>query len=215
MRQVVLQVIDQVMGQVLRRRLRRTVLVTGIAAMSASSGAFAAESARACSSTTELQALVCGDPELVDNERQLLDTVAAARRQAGGRLAALETEQREWSASRDRCASDVSPWECVRDRTLRRVAALQARFGLIEATSKVSFVCDAGKRELLEIAFFPTGPLMETAIARRSGTEVLLWQAVSASGSRYVGPGAQVWLWHGEAMVRWGSETAQTVCKKQ
>jgi hypothetical protein len=51
------------------------------------------------------------------------------------------------------------------------------------------------------------------AIARRAGSTVLLFQASSASGSRYVGPGVQVWAHQGDARVRWGSSADDMSCR--
>jgi len=193
--------------------MRLFALPVGIVLMLALRGASATDVAEDCSAAQGLPALVCGDPELSDDERSLADAFAGAQRQAGNRRAALENEQRAWSASRDRCLSDALPWECVRDRTLRRTAALQARFRLVDASGRAEFVCDAAGRDVLKLEFFPTGPFTETAIARRGALDVLLWLAPSANGSRYVGPGTEVWLAHGEALVRWGKGSTLTACR--
>ncbi|MDY0749087.1 MliC family protein [Paucibacter sp. R3-3] len=189
------------------------VLSLGIVLMFSSRTALAGDTAADCSATQGLQALVCGDPELADDERMLVDAFASAQRKAGEGLAALKSEQRTWSATRERCLSDALPWECVRDHTVRRTAALQARFRLVDASGQATFVCDSATRDLLKLEFFPTGSFTETAIARRGGMDVVLWLAPSASGSRYVAPGIQVWLAHGEALVRWGKGSAQRVCR--
>jgi len=47
----------------------------------------------------------------------------------------------------------------------------------------------------------------------RDGSTVLLFQASSASGSRYVGPGVQVWEHQGEARVRWGLSADDISCR--
>jgi len=193
--------------------MRQVARLAGIAALVACRGAFAGDAVPDCSATGTVQAFACGDPELSDNERMLARVFADARRKAGAGLAALEAEQHAWLASRDRCLEDALPWDCVHDRTVRRTAVLQVRFRLVDPSGRATFVCDPAGHDNLELEFFPIGPCTEIAIARRGGTDVLLWVAPSGSGSRYVGPGIQVWLAHGDALVRWGKGAAETVCR--
>jgi uncharacterized protein len=192
--------------------MRQFAGLAGIAALLTFHAASAADAVPDCSAAQGVQALACGDPELSGDERVLASVFADARRNAGVGLPALEAEQRAWLASRDKCMSDAQPWDCVRDYTDRRTAILQARFRLVDS-NLATFACGSAGQDLLQLEIFATGPLTQVAIARRGGSDVLLWLAPSADGSRYVGPGIQVWLAQDHALVRWGKGSAEMVCR--
>ena len=193
--------------------MRQLARLTAMAALMAFQGAYAANAVPACTAIGTVQALVCGDPELSDDEEMLASAFSDARRRAGTGAAELNAEQRAWLAERERCLVDSLPWDCVRDRTIRRTATLQIRFRLIDPSGHATFSCDPAGNDTLALEFFATGPFTEAAIARRGGQDTLLWITISANGSRYVGPGIEIWLAHDVALVRWGKGAAQKVCR--
>jgi uncharacterized protein YecT (DUF1311 family) len=186
--------------------------LAGIAALLTSPCAFAADAVPDCAATEGVQVLACGDPELADDERMLDSVLDDARRKAGAGLATLEAEQRAWLASRERCLSEAQPWTCVWDDTVRRTAVLQARFRLVDSRL-ATFACDPAGHDLLQLELFATGPFTQVAIARRGGSQAMLWIAPSADGSRYVGPAIEVWLAEGHALVRWGKDAEEITCR--
>jgi len=191
------------------QRIRELVAT---AALMAATQAFAV--APDCRGTTGVQALVCTDAELALEEEELAFTLSrAGANTSDGLLPALEAGQRAWKASREACVSDTEPWACIRERNLRRMAELEVRYRLIDPVGTGRFACDSAGKDVVTVTYFSTALPMDVAIASRDGSTVLLFQASSASGARYVGPGVQVWAHQGDARVRWGLSADDISCR--
>ncbi len=97
----------------------------------------------------------------------------------------LKAEQRGWIKGRNDCwESDDQP-ACIADSYRLRIAELQARYRLIEATGPVFYQCDGNPAKEVAASFFRTEP--PTAIVEYGDRSSLMYQQPSDSGARYQG----------------------------
>lgn len=157
-----------------------------------------------------IEALVCGDAQLVALDRKLARVYAQAVRAASNEDSpVLRAEQRGWIKGRDDCWKATDRRACVDQAYRRRIAELQARFRLVPGSGPVRWRCDDGAEVVVE--FFRTEP--STLIAERGGQVSMMFQAVAASGARYQGRNESFWEHQGEARVVWGEGAPGHLCR--
>jgi uncharacterized protein/heat shock protein HslJ len=155
---------------------------------------------------------VCNAPELAALDRQLSVVYAAARRQTTREQSpTLKAEQRGWIKGRNDCWKSPDLRTCVADAYRTRIAELQARYRLVPATARATYVCNGEAGNEIAVVFFPTDP--PTLIAERGDSVSLMYQQPSASGSRYQGRNESFWEHQGEATVVSGHGAPDMRCK--
>ena len=151
---------------------------------------------------------ICADPKLAALDRQLADAYAAATAKAtraDGR--SLETEQRGWIKGRNDCWKSADVQACVDTAYRMRIAALQARYRLVEPVGSARYDCPGNPAREAAATYFATDP--PTAIVEYAGATQLMYAAPSGSGARYQGGNRQLWEHQGVAMIRWSSAAEQ------
>ena len=164
--------------------------------------------------TGSIEAQVCADDGLSALDRRLAQVYAAARKKATNeRPPVLRAEQRGWIKGRNDCWKADDRRRCVETAYVRRIAELQARYRLVEATGPVFYACDGDARNEVVATYFRTDP--PTLIAERGDQVSLMYLQPSASGARYQGRNESLWEHQGEARITWGPRAPQMRCAKR
>ena len=165
-----------------------------------------------CSGQTQgsIEDLICHNPDLATQDRNLAATYDAALKKAGSRAKSLKAEQRGWIKGRDECWKSDDKQACVHDAYRQRLVELQAGYGLVKGTGPVTFDC--GQDGSLDATFFQTEPA--SMLGTYKGQQSLLLIAQSGSGARYQGANESFWEHQGEARVTWGYGAKELTCKK-
>ena len=167
--------------------------------------------ARAAAGSIEAQ--VCADEGLSALDRRLAQAYAAARKKATNEHPpVLRAEQRGWIKGRNDCWKADDRRQCVETAYVRRIAELQARYRLVEATGPVFYACDGEMRNEVVATFFRTDP--PTLIAERGDQVSLMYLQPSGSGARYQGRNESLWEHQGEARITWGHGAPEMRCTK-
>lgn len=153
--------------------------------------------------------MICESPELSRLDRKMAEVFTAALETLDVAPRTLSAAQRGWIKGRDACSLSERAPVCVRDAYLRRIAELQARYGLVPYSAPVIYSCKDDKEPLV-VTFFETQP--PTLLARRADQETLMFLQPAASGSRYAGTNEVFWEHGGEATVRWGFDKEEMRC---
>jgi uncharacterized protein len=158
-----------------------------------------------------IETLICQDPGLAAQDRQMAAVYAAAERKASDEFpSVLKPEQRGWVKGRNDCWMNEQRRECVSAAYRLRIAELQARYRLIEPNATVTWRCP-DKSEVVAV-YFRTEPA--TLIAERGDSVSLMVQQPAASGARYAGRNESLWEHQGEATIQWGYAAAEMLCRK-
>lgn len=158
-----------------------------------------------------METLVCGDAELMALDRVMATVYAAAVKKAGReRPPLLKAEQRGWIKGRNDCWKSDDKRACVVDSYRRRIVELQARYRLVAASAPVRYVCNGNPADEVVATYFQTDP--PSLIAERGDSSSLMYQAPSASGTRYLGRNELLWEHQGKATIRWGYQAPEMPC---
>lgn len=159
-----------------------------------------------------IEAQICQSEALSALDRNMAKVYKAAQQKASNEHPpVLKAEQRGWIKGRNDCwKSDDQP-TCVADSYRLRIAELQARYRLIEATGPVFYQCDGNPAKEVVASFFRTEP--PTAIVEFGDRSSLMYQQPSGSGARYQGQNESFWEHQGEAIVVWGYEAPEMKCQ--
>lgn len=154
---------------------------------------------------------ICQSEALSALDREMAEVYKAAHQKAGNEHPPLlNAEQRGWIKGRNDCWKSDDKTTCITDSYQRRIAELQARYRLIEATGPVFYQCDGNPAKEVAATFFRTEP--PTAIVEFGDRSSLMYQQPSASGARYQGQNESFWEHQGEATVVWGYEAPEMKC---
>ncbi|MBD8514074.1 MliC family protein [Photobacterium sp. CAU 1568] len=159
-----------------------------------------------------IEAMICQDEELAALDNQLSEVYKRAVAKATNEHPpTLKAEQRGWVKGRNECWKASDKKLCVESGYQLRIAELQARYGLIQATATVTYLCTDQPGSEVIATYFPTDP--PTLIAERGDSVSLMYQQESASGTKYVGRNESLWEHQGEATVIWGYGAPELNCK--
>ncbi|MER2300159.1 MAG: MliC family protein [Pseudomonas sp.] len=157
---------------------------------------------------------ICQSEPLSALDRKMAEVYTAAQKKAGNEHPPmLMTEQRGWIKGRNDCWKSADQPACIADSYRLRIAALQARYGLVEATGPVFYQCDGNPAKEVVARFFRTEP--PTAIVEFGDRSSLMYLEHTASGARYQGQNESLWERHGEAIVVWGYQGREMHCTKR
>lgn len=158
--------------------------------------------------TSSVEQRICADPKLAALDRQMAGAYEAATAKATRADArTLETEQRGWIKGRNDCWKQADVQACVEAAYRMRIAALQARYRLVEPVGSARYDCPGNPPREASATYFATDP--PTAIVEYAGATQLMYAAPSGSGARYQGGNRQLWEHQGVAMIRWSSAAEQ------
>lgn len=160
-----------------------------------------------------IEAMVCADAALSALDRKLASVYSAAMaRSENQKPDTLKAEQRGWVKGRDDCWKSSDTRACVQGEYQRRIAALQARYRLVDRIGPVRFACDGNPANEVVVTYFKTEPA--TLIAERGDSSSLMFQQASGSGTRYQGRNETLAEHQGEVRVVWGYEAPEMRCTK-
>lgn len=157
---------------------------------------------------SEVEALICSDTRLAGLDTLLAETFTAAvaaldgtadQQEATGRL---EAEQRGWIKGRNDCWKASDRESCVSESYEIRIAELEARYLLVDASDPVFYECENNPANEI-VATFVSGSRPSVRLERGDTVEVGVLSP-SASGARYEGAfGIVFWTKGDEALVEW------------
>jgi len=151
---------------------------------------------------------ICKDEKLAAADRELADLyTAASARTIGADGEALQAAQQAFVKSRNDCWKAAEVQVCVENAYKRRIAELQARYGLVKAVGAGRYQCPGTPPQEVAAEFFATDP--PTAMVQYAGATQLMFAAPSGSGARYRGGDRQFWEHQGVALVFWGGPRAR------
>lgn len=154
---------------------------------------------------------ICQSESLSAMDRQMAEVYKAAQQKAGNEHPpVLKAEQRGWIKGRKECWKSEDQPSCIADSYRLRIAELQARYRLIEATGPMFYLCDGNPAKQVVASFFPTEP--PTAIVEFGDRSSLMYLQQTASGERYQGQNESFWEHHGDATVIWDYQAPEMHC---
>ena len=161
-----------------------------------------------------IEALICQDDQLSALDRKMAGVFAVATKKASNEHPpVLKVEQRGWIKGRNDCWKSDDKRQCIEQSYKLRIAELQARYRLVQATKPVSYVCDGQPAKEVIATFFQTEP--PTAIAESGDQTSLMYRQLAASGTKYHGRNETLWEHQGEARITWGYGSPEMHCRVQ
>ena len=161
-----------------------------------------------------IEALICQDDQLSALDRKMAPVFAAATKKASNEHPpVLKAEQRGWIKGRNDCWKSDDKRQCIEQSYKLRIAELQARYRLVQATKPVSYVCNGQPAKEVIATFFQTEP--PTAIAEFGDQTSLMYRQPAASGTKYQGRNETLWEHQGEARITWGYGSPEMHCRVQ
>lgn len=166
-----------------------------------------------------IEALICQTKELSKLDRQLdgvFDTIVSMSNvntgnvNTGNHPPTFRAEQRGWIKARNECWKEKDQAACIKTSYTRRIAALQAKYRLVDSTGPFFFACDGNPAKEVVITYFSTHPA--TLIAEHGDQTSLMYSVCSASGSKYRGRNESFWEHDGEATIVWGYQAPKMHC---
>ena len=160
-------------------------------------------------SSSAVEDLICGNPDLSALDRRLADRYAAALWQAravdAGAEAAqrtLRAEQRGWIKGRNDCWKAEDMAACVADSYLMREAELVALWMLEEPRAIRNYSCEGSPASEVTVHFFDTE---RPAIRVEYGDGIRAgWRVPAGSGGKYETTfGGSFWEKGDEALFEW------------
>lgn len=168
-----------------------------------------------CSTATKdsIEHLICQDPVLAQLDLTLTSIYTAATAKAiSDNSPLLKEEQDGWIKGRNECWKSDDKFLCVKTEYERRIAELQARYQLVDATGPIKLRCGDSPADEILVTFYASNT--PTLIAERGDSTSLMFQSPAASGSKYMGRNESLWEHQGETRIVWGYDTPELVCTK-
>jgi uncharacterized protein len=160
-----------------------------------------------------IEEMICRDDELSALDRKLsICYTAAAKKATNEHPPVLKAEQRGWIKGRNECWKADDKHACVRGKYQLRIAALEARYRLVQGNGPFRFICEKNPANEVIVTFFPTEP--PTLIAERGDSVSLMYLQPGGSGTKYQGRNEAFWEHQGEASITWGYGAPQMRCIK-
>ena len=160
-----------------------------------------------------IEELVCRDSALSGLDRSLAETYAAAQAKAvNEHPPVLKTEQTGWIKGRNDCWKSDDVVGCVRAEYERRIAELQARYRLVDATGPFGFMCNGEPANEVIVTYFATQP--PSLIAERGDSVSLMFLQPDDTGESYRGRNESLRLSGDEALVIWGYQMPEMRCRQ-
>ena len=161
----------------------------------------------------EIEVLICKDEALAALDRKMAQTYAASIRVLGkvadSREATrtLRAYQSGWSKGRNDCWKETDKRLCTETSYKRRIAELQAHYGLVKSSKPVFYACENNPSNEIVATFFETDPA--SVRLERGDQQTIGIAAPAATGVRYEADfGTYFWTKGDEALAEWpqGSE---------
>lgn len=158
----------------------------------------------------EIENLICGDNALIELDRKLAGVYEQAKSKTAAQpVSFLRASQVGWIKGRNECWKAPDKRQCVEDSYVRRIAELQAQYGLVRNRGPVTYKCEDGAKEVIAV-FYSTEP--PTLVAKHDNRVSLMYKIPSASGTKYAGPNESLWEDRNEASITWGYSSPEMKC---
>ncbi|MFT3806322.1 MliC family protein [Arenimonas sp.] len=149
--------------------------------------------------TSEIEKLVCADPELAALDKRLADVYQKELDRPDTVKPAMAASQRGWSKGRDDCWKAGDTRRCTLESYWTRLAELQVNSPDTAAPTPVNFDCDNDGQAVSAMFYAQFEPLtMQLQVGK---DRAFLFAEPSGSGSKYGRDGAEFWEHQGEASI--------------
>lgn len=168
-----------------------------------------------------IEAIICGSSQIAALDVELARLYRlAVKSPAGGRGEALQKEQQDWLAERNRCAKMPAQEICTRDRYLQRIAWLRASQKAARgqddkgiSNGPVPYVCESIDGPLI-LTFVNTNPPL--AYMTRKTQWYTYELAPAGSGAKYASSGGETfWTRRDEALYQPGMNAPEVKCRRE
>jgi len=167
--------------------------------------------------THEVEKLICADEGLAALDRKMAQTYAASIKvlekvvDSKEAIRKLRAQQSGWGKGRNECWKEDDKRGCTETSYKRRIAELQANYGLVKSGKPVFYACENNPSNEIVATFFETEP--PSARLERGDRQVIGIASPTASGMRYDADfGVYLWVKGDEAIAEWPQGTKLT-CK--
>lgn len=148
---------------------------------------------------SEIEKLVCADPELAAVDKRLTEVYEKELNRPDSVKPAMAAAQRGWIKGRDDCWKEDDKRRCALEAYWTRLAELQINSPETMAPTPVEFRCDDNRQAVSAAFYSQFDPL--SVVLTVGKDQAILFSEPSASGSRYVRDGAELWEHQGEATI--------------
>lgn len=148
---------------------------------------------------SDVEKLVCSDPEFAALDRRLAEVHARAKAAPGADQTRLAADQRGWAKGRDDCWKSVERSRCVSEAYMTRTAQLQIDNGETRVPEAAAYECDDTSKRFTVVYYNDLDP--KTAVVTWGDDQALAFPMMAASGARYGREGMEIWEHQGELSV--------------
>ncbi|MCA1930757.1 lysozyme inhibitor LprI family protein [Rheinheimera sp.] len=153
--------------------------------------------------------LICSDKELLKQDQQLAEVYQQALSKAAyEKPAVLKAEQRGWVKGKAECWKEEDKKGCASTLYIQRIAELQARYELMQASKKLLLSCDNNPANEISLRYYPTSPA--TLIADYGDQVSLMYQQADRS---YLGRNEKLSEQNGVFTLQWGYQAPLQSCR--
>lgn len=162
-----------------------------------------------------VEKLICTDNELAELDNQLAGVYQTALNNfPPDERETLKSKQRSWVTTRNACQTGNDLHSCVRFAYESRITELQIQGGMLSVPEPVTYKCDSGKYDYLQVVFYTQTVL--PAVVLTGNTDRDNWQETafsvpSGSGAKYQGAGILFWSKGKEALLERQNRTITCV----
>ncbi len=158
---------------------------------------------------TELQTLICAEPELALLDRQTHEAYLVTRLRSGVDRARLSRAQAQWEANRETCLKAADPRDCVAEVSRTRLAELALQDPKLVAGTQVAFTCQ-GTGTPLTAAFYSRfdPPFAVLGFGRQ---QAIVFLQPTNAGLKYQRTGANIFVHQGRVKAEMYGRTLACV----
>ncbi|MET1025243.1 MAG: hypothetical protein ABWX87_13145 [Pseudoxanthomonas sp.] len=158
---------------------------------------------------TELQTLICAEPELALLDRQTHEAYLVTRLRSGVDRARLSRAQAQWEANRETCLKAADPRHCVAEVSRTRLAELALQDPKLVAGTQVAFTCQ-GTGTPLTAAFYSRfdPPFAVLGFGRQ---QAIVFLQPTNAGLKYQRTGANIFVHQGRVKAEMYGRTLACV----
>lgn len=150
-------------------------------------------------SASEIEKLVCADPELAAADARLAEVYDRELNRPGTAKPTMVATQRGWVKGRDDCWKEDDKRRCVLESYWTRMAELQINSPETTTPTPLELRCDDNSQPVSASFYNSFDP--PALVLTVGSDQSILFSEPSASGSKYGRAGAEFWEHQGEAKI--------------
>ncbi len=145
---------------------------------------------------TELQKLICAEPELALLDRQTHEAYLAARLRRGVDRARLSKAEQQWEANRATCLKAADPRDCVAEASRTRLAEFVLQDPTTVPRTQLEFTCNGTATPLTAAFYSRLRPAF--AVLGFGGQQAIVFVEPTNVGLKYGRTGVDFFVLHGQ-----------------